>query len=969
MSVAGALWDSFVERGREVAGGLERGFDEIGIAGVDAPAARDRLLTLAGAAFELGIQALLLGAEDLGRLALACERGFDLLVEGRLAAHAGYPVLASCLHTLARAFVDLSRHDRSGARTAGLPLAAARYELETLFPVPGGESAAAPALAPDVPVSALVRRPAPAVESAAAAASPPSLSSGPLPNRAAVPRGSGAVSDPVSDPGGDGRVWVPHVDDDMVELYFDEVDERLEELAMRLLELEQQPEDAELVRGVFRDLHTIKGSSAMVGLDPMHGLAHAAEDLVGHLREGRRRVDGAVIDALLAALDGLRDIAALARGRQLLDADLSAILARLREPHAPATGAGGLGPGGPSAAGGDAADGDETGPDGETKQDSGSKIGGRTGAVGLGAGRAEATRPTIRVDFDKLDRLMNLVGELVLGRDGLRGAVQSLGAVAGELERGPRQAARAGGAERALAALSGELSRIDRVLGDITLDMESATDRLDAVSAALRDQVMKLRMVPVRGVFRKHHRTVRDLAAALGKEVRLVLEGEDTELDKVLVEALDEPLMHLVRNAVDHGVEPAAERRSAGKPGEGEIRLAAAYEGNQVVIRIGDDGRGLDPRALRARARERGLVDAAAAAALDDREALELIFRPGFSTAKAVSEVSGRGVGMDVVRQTVVHELKGSIDIDAVPGRGTTFTLRLPLTLAIIQVVLARAGGEVFAIPLDGVVRTLACRLGDIAQVQDQELVVSEGRHVPLLRLDRVLGLEGDLYLDSDELAVVLVDVGSERYGLVCDHLLGKKEIVIKSLGPLLTGVPCAAGATLLGERCVLILDVPGLVERARRGDAVQRPGAARAGGRMSGSEPGAEAPAHILLAEDSDTVRESLRRLLVKAGWRVTTARDGVEALAAAERERFDLVSTDVMMPRMDGYELTRALRARPDYHDTPIVMITSRGERIDQVRGFDAGVDEYITKPHDRALLVGAVRALLAGRQEPKE
>ncbi|HEU5057063.1 MAG TPA: response regulator, partial [Kofleriaceae bacterium] len=489
-----------------------------------------------------------------------------------------------------------------------------------------------------------------------------------------------------------------------------------------------------------------------------------------------------------------------------------------------------------------------------------------------------------------------------------------------------------------------------------------SSGRLDAVSGELRQAVMRLRMVPVGGVLRKHHRTVRDLANKLGKKARVVLSGEDTELDKLLVEALDEPLLHLVRNAVDHAIEAPDERVRAGKPPEGTVTIRAHQRGNQVVIEVEDDGKGIAPDLVRAKAREKNLVPPEELDAMDDRDVLDLIFRPGFSTAQQVSDVSGRGVGMDVVRQTIVHRLKGTIDLGSRVGQGSTFTLSLPLTLAITQVLLARAGGEVFAVPLDSVVRTLTVGPDQVRLVQEREVLTVRDRQVPLVRLADVLELPVEVGGAAGDLCIILTDQGGDLFGLVCEGLLGKKEIVIKSLGELLRGVPCTAGATLLGDRCAIILDVAAVIERAL---------SSRRGGRRSGREPGEQAAvaaaagaAHILLVEDSDMVRESLRRLLVDAGYRVTAARDGAEGLEAAQAQRFDLVSTDVMMPRMDGYELTRALRATAEYRDVPIVMVTSRGERIDRVRGFDAGVDEYITKPHDRHLLLKAVARLLAER-----
>ena len=852
-------------------------------------------------AFRLGLSSLLVGAEDVGRLALACERVLDRIAAGALGDDASAPLSAG-LATLRAAIDQLAHPDKSGARVEGLPIAERRAALDALAATTPEPGAPPFDVAPRAPLRA-------------------SGDDQPAPE-AAEP----------AQPGG--FVWVPTVDDDMIELFFDEATDRVEALAGKLVEIERRPGDAELVREVFRDLHTVKGSSAMVGLAPVNTLAHAAEDLVGQIRDAGRTCDGPVTDALLAALDALRAMLAQARARQPLTVEPAPVVARLRNPAAA--------PAAPVAVPAATADAKTAAP-----------------------AAADPARATIRVDFDKLDRLLNLVGELVLGRDELRGAIGSLASVGAELAADRavarrvshvRAAAADGGAAplRHLEHLGEELSRIERVLGDVTWELDHGADRLEAISAELREQVMRLRMVPVGGVFRKHVRTVRDLAASLGKRARLELAGDDTELDKLLVEALDEPLIHLVRNAVDHGLEDPAGRAAAGKPAEGVVRLSASHRGNQVEIRVADDGKGMVAERLRAKAVEKGVITAAEAEALDDRGALDLIFRAGFSTAATISHVSGRGVGMDVVRATVVTKLKGTIDVESTPGQGSVFVLRLPLTLAIIQVLLARAGGEIFAIPLDTVLRVLVVAPGDVRLVGDREVVEVRGRHVPLIRLESVLEL--DDHGDPEQLHIVLTEQGGVTYGLVCDHLLGKKEIVIKSLGPLLGAVPCVAGATLLGERCALILDIPAIVRRA-----LARPAGRAPGDRGGRARPGTAASSQILLVEDSDIIRESLRRLLVDAGYHVTVAVDGQHGLELAQSRQFDLVSTDVNMPRLDGYELTRTLRAMPGYADVPIVMVTSRGERIDRVRGFDAGVDEYITKPHDRQLLLRAVRKLL--------
>jgi two-component system chemotaxis sensor kinase CheA len=872
----GQLWEQFVTAGvgdaRLLAGALED------------PGQR---ASLAHVAFRLGLSCLLIGADDLGRLALAIERGLD-------SDSTAWAPVAAAITTLGQAFHQLAHADKSGARVEGLPLA---------------EHAAA-------------------IDATAPAASPRRAAAAPPPPPAPIAATTGAPS----------FAWTPAVDDDMIELFFDEATERLGALAGKLVEIERRPDDADLLRDVFRDMHTVKGSSAMVGLVPVNQLAHAAEDLVGQIRDAGRAADGAVIDALLSALDGLRDMLAQARARVAVTVDPTPIVARLRNPGA-VTVPRAATPAAPSAS---------------------SPV----------AAQADPARATIRVDFDKLDRLLNLVGELVLGRDNIRTAVGSLGSVTSELaaDRGVarrlshvRRATGTGGhasGDGVLTSLAEELSRVERVLGDVTTELDHGTDRLYAISNDLRDQVMRLRMVPVAGVFRKHVRTVRDLAASLGKRARLELVGDDTELDKLLVEAVDEPLMHLVRNAVDHGLELPDVRTTLGKPAEGVIRLAASHRGNFVEIRVSDDGKGLDPAVLRDKAVGKGLLTRAEADDLDDRAAREIIFRAGFSTAATVSEVSGRGVGMDVVRQTIVTKLKGTIDVESTPGQGSAFVLKLPLTLAIIQVVVARAGGETFAIPLDVVQRVITIEASEIQLIGDREACVVRGKHVPIIRLEQTLEL--DDHADAQKLQLVLVEHANATYALVCDQLLGKREIVIKSLGPLLAGAPCVAGATLVGDRVVLILDIPAIITRA----LAQPAGLRRARPAAAASSTGA----HILLVEDGDIVRETLRRLLVDAGYIVTVAIDGAHGFELAKSRRFDLVSTDVVMPNMDGYELTRALRALPEYAETPIVMVTSMGERIDRVRGFDAGVDEYITKPHDRTQLLKVVRKLL-GHLAPDE
>ncbi len=846
-------------------------------------------VTAIDALFDLEVDARLSGVLELGELARAVRRRLTRAT-GRAIDDVELARLREATLALARGMDELRRADASGARLDAHAIELARRHIEE------GSSGSTPP------------------------PRPPALA-----------------------PSADETKWTPTVEEDMVDPFLDECQERLQGLGERLVELERTPDDGELVRAIFRDLHTLKGSSAFVGLKKMTRLAHAAEDLVGHVRDGKARADRALIDRLLRTLDVLGAIVTRASARAPIDVDVEPTIAELG--GAPTTLVAAPAP-------------VVTAPTATAETPAPPREG-------------DARAQTLRIDFEKLDLLMNLLGELVIAKSRLGTSMGGLRSVSREIEEQRRNAStrRKGtprdadglvvagrtGAVRS-EELSVELGRIQRAFHEVTGELDVASQRLDFVAGELRDQVMKLRMVPIGRSWSKYRRTVREIANSLGKKVRLELAGEDTELDKVLVDQLDEPFLHLIRNAIDHGIEPESARVAAGKSPEGLLRLSASHRGNQIVIRVQDDGGGIDVQRVRRKAVESGILDAQTAEELEDEQVFDLIFRPGFSTARAVSDLSGRGVGMDVVRETI-SQLKGTIAIQSALGKGSAFEIRLPLTLAIIDVLLVRCAGETFAMPLDLVRRTVMAAPSDVRLTLDREVLLEAGRDIPLVRLRTALGLSSGSGLDLEaHLPVAIVDVGDQVCGLACDAFLGRQEIVIKSLGALLARVPGAAGATLLGDRCAIILDVPSIVGMAISGASTPFSESAAVARR--------ETATRILLAEDSDVVRETLRRALDGAGYEVVAARDGAEALQLAKAERFDLVSTDVVMPEIDGYELTRLLRAMESYRDVPIVMVTSKDERIDRIRGFDAGVDAYITKPADTSELIRVVASQLARR-----
>ncbi len=378
---------------------------------------------------------------------------------------------------------------------------------------------------------------------------------------------------------------------------------------------------------------------------------------------------------------------------------------------------------------------------------------------------------------------MNLVGELVLGRNRLLRITQQLAA---------------------------------KYEGDELVEALAETmDQVDFITTDLQMAVMKTRMVPIARVFNRFPRVVRDLARELKKEVKLIIEGEDTELDRSIVEEIGDPLVHLVRNAIDHGIEPPEEREFLGKPRQGTLRLAAYHEGNHIVILVEDDGRGIDIEKVKKKALERGLVTENELAKMSEKDILNLIFLPGFSTAEKVTDVSGRGVGMDVVK-TNIEKLNGTIEINTQKGKGTQIVIKIPLTLAIIQSLLVQVGEEIYAIPLVSVVEAVKINTDEIQHVEGQEIIILRDSVLPLVELSRVFDIPTERREKS--IYVVVLSIGERRFGLIVDRLIGQEEIVIKSLGNYLSSVPGISGATIMGDgRVTLIIDVASLANMIAR--------------------------------------------------------------------------------------------------------------------------------------------------------
>ncbi len=593
--------------------------------------------------------------------------------------------------------------------------------------------------------------------------------------------------------------------DEMKEILQDflaEAEEMLEGLDTFFVQLEASPEDRTLLNEIFRTAHSIKGSAGFIGLTRIVDVAHHAENVLNQLRQGQMRPDPFVIDIILEAMDALKLLVREVKTGHPEEVDIEGLNQKLdlllqwgEDVHSETQQA--LAP-------------DDPAPDREAESQeiqsflvedaeespapplahpSPSRATSPPSAredreiVPASHPESAAVQPvqgeadqTIRVETSRLDNVMNLVGELVLGRN--------------RLVR--------------LSSENSDGADLERQLKEIV----EAVAQLSRVTTDLQLAVIKTRMQPIRKVLGKFPRMVRDLSRKMGKEVRLELSGEETELDKSVIEEIGDPLVHIIRNAIDHGLEDPEERSRSGKPTEGIVRISAYQEGNSIVIEVSDDGRGINVMRVRDKAVERKLLSREDAERMSEAELVNLIFLPGFSTAEKVTDVSGRGVGMDVVR-TNINKINGSVDIRTTLGSGSTFVIRLPLTIAIIQALMVTIGPEVYAIPLQSVVETVKITREDVRRLSGSDVLNLRNQVLPLLRLKDEFKIYQGEQDDQVKCYVVVVQLGSRMLGLVVDRLPYQEEVVIKSMGPLLSGIRGIAGATITGDgKVVLILDV-----------------------------------------------------------------------------------------------------------------------------------------------------------------
>ncbi|MGL2778434.1 chemotaxis histidine kinase/response regulator CheAY2 [Helicobacter pylori] len=796
--------------------------------------------------------------------------------------------------------------------------------------------------------------------------------------------------------------------DDLQEIMEDfliEAFEMNEQLDQDLVELEHNPEDLDLLNRIFRVAHTIKGSSSFLNLNILTHLTHNMEDVLNRARKGEIKITPDIMDVVLRSIDLMKTLLVTIRdtGSDTNNGKENEIEEVVKKLQAITS---------QNLEGAKETSGTKEAPEKEVKKENKKENQTETKApttenptsdnpladepdfdyANMSAEEVEAeierllnkrqeadkerraqkkqedqakpkqevapaketpktetpkapktetktkakadteenkapsigVEQTVRVDVRRLDHLMNLIGELVLGKN------------------------------RLIRIYSDVEERYD---GEKFLEeLNQVVSSISAVTTDLQLAVMKTRMQPVGKVFNKFPRMVRDLSRELGKSIELIIEGEETELDKSIVEEIGDPLIHIIRNSCDHGIEPLEERKRLNKPETGKVQLSAYNEGNHIVIKISDDGKGLDPVMLKEKAIEKGVISERDAESMSDREAFNLIFKPGFSTAKVVSNVSGRGVGMDVVK-TNIEKLNGIIEIDSEVGVGTTQKLKIPLTLAIIQALLVGVQEEYYAIPLSSVLETVRISQDEIYTVDGKSVLRLRDEVLSLVRLSDIFKVDAILESNSD-VYVVIIGLADQKIGVIVDYLIGQEEVVIKSLGYYLKNTRGIAGATVRGDgKITLIVDVGAMMEMAK---SIKVNITTLMNESESTKSKNSPSDYVVLAIDDSSTDRAIIRKCLKPLGITLLEATNGLEGLEMLKNgdKIPDAILVDIEMPKMDGYTFASEVRKYNKFKNLPLIAVTSRVTKTDRMRGVESGMTEYITKPYSGEYLTTVVK-----------
>lgn len=752
-------------------------------------------------------------------------------------------------------------------------------------------------------------------------------------------------------------------DSSMLDLFRIEVTEQGKVLMDGLLALEADPSATNRLEALMRAAHSIKGAARMVGVDPVVSLAHVIEDVFVAAQNAEIALTAEDVDALLKGIDTVSSFAVLSDAEianwiEDHGDDLEKILGTLsRIKSQEKIGAKGINIGATVERAEVVAMPEKPPEKPQTNAHPAQKP--KTASTDEPAG--EDKDRVLRVTAERWNQLMGLAGEVKVEAGWLHPYVVSLSKLKRrQIElveildllrcslddmRAPKTVI------EILLQAQNKISECRRLLADQTADLDSYDRRINNLSERLHRETIKTRMRPFSDGVHGFQRMVRDIAKSLGKKVKLEINGLSVQVDRDVLEKMEAPLNHILRNALDHGVDPPEDRIKAGKPEQATIRVNASHSDGMLSILIEDDGRGIDIERLRRKVVEKKLVTPEMAANLSEEELLEFLFLPSFSTKEEVTDISGRGVGLDVVLDTV-QKMRGSVETTTKLGEGTRFHMRLPLTMSVMSSLIAEISGEPYAFPLARIIRAVKLSSHHIDVLEDHQFAVIDGENIGLVGASQVLGL-GPQVVGSEDLSVIIIGDRHNRCGVVVDKLLGQKELAIQSLDTRLGKVQDVSAAAVLEDGSpVLILDVDDLVLSV---DALVRKGSIAKVTR-SAEDAAGEAIRNILVVDDSMTVREVERNLLENAGYHVDVAVDGIDGWNAIRAfKKYDLIITDIDMPRMDGIELVRLIKSDRSFSSVPVIIVSYKEREEDRRRGMDAGADYYLTKGsfHDNSLL----------------
>ncbi|MDO8445074.1 MAG: hybrid sensor histidine kinase/response regulator [Deltaproteobacteria bacterium] len=728
-------------------------------------------------------------------------------------------------------------------------------------------------------------------------------------------------------------------DDELRNIFKLESAEHIQRLEEDFLRLETEPENAAVLEEAFREAHSLKGAARMLGLTGVETLSHRIEDVLGTAKKGSVPLSSEIIDRLYKGLDEIRNLVKEAVTGEPSGVIVSHALEQLK--IIPESGV----------------QSSEANEDNSKFQNPKSKIEEPEGP----ALHSETREPafgdfridTIRVETNKLDKLMSQTGELNVTKLRIAQRLEDINDVLILWENISRKLPKSVTEDKPI------IERFGVLLNTLRNALYEDSSRLDLVTAELEDSISRIRLLPLSTIFNLFQRMVRDLAKDKAKEVRLVIEGGETAADKRIIEEIKDPLMHMVRNAVDHGIEMPDERVRKNKPRTGTITLKAYQTPANVVIEVSDDGQGLDIEAIKRAALKRKTMNENEISAMSPSQIQSLIFVSGVSTSAFVSDVSGRGVGLDVVRANV-ERLKGTIHIESSPDKSCTIKIQLPLTLATSKVMIVTVNNMKYAVPVEHIQTTCLINRKNVFTIEGRKTIVFDKLPVPVVDLSDLLELRGTNPVfnghipKSETLPCIIISTGDDKLGFFVNELLDEQEVVLKQYSSILKRARNISGSTILGtgEVC-MVLNPYDLIKSAKKKKAP-----------TAEEKPVKEAETgkSILVAEDSITVRTQMKRILEGAGYEVTVAVDGLEAYNKLGGRPFDALVSDITMPNMDGLALTERIRQNKKYKEMPVILVTSLASDEDRQRGMDAGANAYITKPSfDQKVLLDTLRRLI--------